>query len=168
MAYRYIVRLCQQSHGNLLIVEKTWKLFSLYSVICKFCKRTVRSCFCFSETYLSFWHLFLMFLGYLHSLWGFPISFRASCESIEMDKDLNWSTSLLVLWLSMKTVFLFSRHVVKDLKHWKKQMYCPCIRWLTFSNFGHCNCIFKWHLTLGGLRMAWKGQQIGRKKVIVW
>ena len=81
-----------------------------------------------------------------------------------MYKEKNWSTSLLVLWLSMKTVFLFSRHVVKDLKHWKKQMYCPCIRWLTFSNFGHYHCIFKWHLTLGGLRMAWKGQQINWQK----
>ena len=136
MAYRYIVRLCQQSHGNLLIVEKTWKLFPLYSVICKFCKRTVRSCFCFSETYLSFRHLFLMFLGYLHSLWGFPISFRASCESIEMDKDLNWSTSLLVLWLSMKTVFYIPKYANitrQGFQRWYRTVLVP------FGNLNQCS-----------------------------
>ena len=33
-------------------------------------------------------------------------------------------------------------------------------RWLTFSECGHCEHIFKMHLTLDGLRMAWKGQHI--------
>ena len=32
-----------------------------------------------------------MFLGHLHSLLGFSMLFRASFESIEMYKDLNWS-----------------------------------------------------------------------------
>ena len=43
-------------------------------------------------------------------------------------------------------------------------MYCPFSRWLTFSNFGLCDRIFKWHLMLDGLRMAWKGQQINWQK----
>ena len=39
-------------------------------------------------------------------------------------------------------------------------MYCPFSRWLTFSDCGLCARIFKMHLTLDGLRMAWKGQHI--------
>ena len=39
-------------------------------------------------------------------------------------------------------------------------MYCPFSSWLTFSDCGLCARIFKMHLTLDGLRMAWKGQHI--------
>lgn len=57
--------------------------------------------FLFIGMSLSFWNLYLMFLGHLHSLSGFWILFRTSRERIEMYKDLNWSASLIVLWLSM-------------------------------------------------------------------
>ena len=57
----------------------------------------------------------------------------------------------------VNVVFLFIlyyRHVVQELRHWKKKMYCPFSRWLTFSECGHYERIFKMHLTLDGLRMA--------------
>ena len=39
-------------------------------------------------------------------------------------------------------------------------MYLPFSRWLNFSEYRHCERICKVHLTLDGLRMAWKGQHI--------
>ena len=43
-------------------------------------------------------------------------------------------------------------------------MYCPFSSWLTFSDCGQCERIFKLNLTLDGLRMAWKGQHINWQK----
>ena len=95
-----------------------------------------------------------MFVGHLHSLCGFSMLFRASRERIEMYKDLNWSASLIVLFSSIQCFICFSTHVVKDLKHWKKRLYCPFSKWMSFSQCGHCDRIFKLQLTLDGLRMA--------------
>ena len=62
--------------------------------------------------------------------------------------------------INVECIFLFSRHVVKEVKRWKKQLYCPLSKWLTFSDCGHCNRIFKMQLTLDCLRVAWKRQQV--------
>ena len=43
-------------------------------------------------------------------------------------------------------------------------MYCPFSNWLAFPDCGHCDRIFKWHLRMDGLRIAWKGQQINVQK----
>ena len=43
MAKRTRQKIQVHLHGNLCIVEKTWELFPVYSVICKFCKLNVRS-----------------------------------------------------------------------------------------------------------------------------
>lgn len=53
---------------------------------------------------------------------------------------------------------------MKDVKLWKKRMYCTFSKWLAFSDCSHCDGIFKMHLTLDGLRIAWKGQQLSFQK----
>ena len=62
-------------------------------------------------------------------------------------------------------LFCFSRHVEKDLKHWeKKRLYCSFSKWISFSECGHRDHIFKLQLTLDGLRMALKGQKMNWQK----
>ena len=41
-----------------------------------------------------------------------------------------------------------------------KRLYCPFSKWILFSECGHCDHTFKLQLTLDGLRMALKGQQM--------
>ena len=62
--------------------------------------------------------------------------------------------------VNVVSFYAYCRHVVQELRHWKKKVYFPFSRWLTFSECGHCERIFKLHLTLDRLRMAWKGQHI--------
>ena len=46
----------------------------------------------------------------------------------------------------------------------KKRLYCSFSKWISFSECGHRDHIFKLQLTLDGLRMALKGQKMNWQK----
>ena len=56
--------------------------------------------------------------------------------------------------------YFYFRSVTRSLNKWEKISYCLFTKWLSFSVCGHCDRIFKWHLTLDGLRMAWKRESV--------
>lgn len=75
------------------------------------------------------------------------------------------SMSNCVMVVNVVFVLFHSRIVVESLKKWKKRKYCPFSKWLSFSDCGHCEKIFKLHLMLDGLRSAWLGKQINWHRV---
>ena len=124
MARRYFLRLGQQSHGNFFLLKHSRKLLStLYSFIIEFCKRSVRSCFCF---------LVLVLLKLVPDVcWSpsFTVWFlnviQGIRERIEMYKDLNWSASLIVLFLSIQCFILFFYTCCKGFKTLEKKIVLP-------------------------------------------
>ena len=70
--------------------------------------------------------------------------FRASREGIEMYKDLNWSASLIVLFLSIQCFILFFYTCCKGLKHWKKDCIARLVNGCRFPSavivIAYSNC----------------------------
>ena len=57
---------------------------------------------------------------------------------------------------------VYCRSVMQTIRRWKKMKYCPFTKWLNFNKniCSHCERIFEFVLTLDGLILTWKYEEV--------